>query len=66
MGQKIGRALGKFRLATGDLKRSIDREMTMADMGTDGTPPESTQARSVEKDAPAQAADDEVDETSAD
>ena len=27
VGRKVGRALGEFRRATGDLKRSIDREM---------------------------------------
>ena len=45
VGRKVGRALGEFRRATGDLKRSIDREMTMADMGV-SKPPESTSARS--------------------
>lgn len=45
VGRKVGRAMGEFRRATGDLKRSIDREMTMADMGADGSPPSSTQPR---------------------
>lgn len=52
MGRKIGRALGEFRRATGDLKRSIDREMTIADLGVSKTPPDSTRARSESK-APA-------------
>ena len=46
VGRKVGRALGEFRRATGDLKRSIDREMTMADMGVGTSTPESTQPRS--------------------
>ena len=29
VGRTIGRALGEFRRATGDLKRSLDREMTL-------------------------------------
>ena len=33
VGRKVGRALGEFRRATGDLKRTIDRELTVADMG---------------------------------
>lgn len=32
VGRKVGRALGEFRRATGDLKRTIDRELTMADL----------------------------------
>ena len=47
VGRKVGRALGEFRRATGDLKRSIDREITMADIGIDGSTPESTQPRNV-------------------
>jgi sec-independent protein translocase protein TatA len=47
VGRKVGRALGEFRRATGDLKRSIDREMTMADMGT-SEPPAATHSRSAE------------------
>ena len=46
VGRKLGRALGEFRRATGDLKRTIDREMTMADLDISKPPPESTQARS--------------------
>ena len=34
MGRTIGRALGEFRRATGDLKRSIDREMSEAETGS--------------------------------
>lgn len=29
IGRTIGKALGEFRQATGDLKRSLDREITM-------------------------------------
>lgn len=57
VGRKIGRALGEFRRATGDLKRSIDREMTMADLGTSKTPPSATRARS---EADAASASDEA------
>jgi sec-independent protein translocase protein TatA len=47
VGRKVGRALGEFRRATGDLKRSIDREMTIADMGV-SEPPKATHSRSAE------------------
>jgi TatA/E family protein of Tat protein translocase len=40
VGRKVGRALGEFRRATGDLKRTIDRELTMAEM----EPPEQARA----------------------
>ena len=46
VGRKVGRAMGEFRRATGDLKRSIDREMTRADMGGDRSTPASTRPRS--------------------
>jgi TatA/E family protein of Tat protein translocase len=52
VGRKVGRALGEFRRATGDLKRSIDREMTMADIGVNGSAPKSTQPRTAPDDAP--------------
>jgi len=58
VGRKVGRALGEFRRATGDLKRSIDREMTMADMGVGESTPESTQPRSASGDEKAYAADE--------
>lgn len=66
VGRKVGRALGEFRRATGDLKRSIDREITMADLGVDGSPPESTQPRASSEVEPAQASDDKADESSED
>jgi TatA/E family protein of Tat protein translocase len=73
VGRKVGRALGEFRRATGDLKRSIDREMTMADMGVGKSTPESTQPRSTpgpeEPKAGAEmypAGDEQVDESSED
>jgi TatA/E family protein of Tat protein translocase len=59
VGRKVGRALGEFRRATGDLKRSIDREMTMADMAVKGSPPESTQPRYETEQATAPVADAE-------
>lgn len=37
VGRTLGRALGEFRRATSDLKRSIDREMTV-DLTEDPTP----------------------------
>lgn len=46
VGRKVGRALGEFRRATGDLKRTIDREMTIADSDVSRPTPTSTQARS--------------------
>ena len=66
--RKVGRALGEFRRATGDLKRSIDREMTMADMGVKGSPPESTHPRyeTEQVTAPVADAKPSADELSAD
>ena len=73
VGRKVGRALGEFRRATGDLKRSIDREMTMADMGVGKSTPESTQPRSTpDPEEPTAGAemyptgDEQVDESSED
>ena len=37
VGRTLGRALGEFRRATTDLKRSFDREMTVTDL--DDEPP---------------------------
>ena len=38
VGRTLGRALGEFRRATSDLKRTIDREMTAADLADDPAP----------------------------
>jgi len=65
VGRKVGRALGEFRRATGDLKRTIDREMTMVDSDVSRPAPESTQARSEENvEVPSTAPANGADETS--
>jgi TatA/E family protein of Tat protein translocase len=42
IGRKLGRALGEFRRATGDLKRTFDQELTMSEVQRPArqTPPE--------------------------
>ena len=38
VGRTLGRALGEFRRATSDLKQTIDREITAADLTDDSAP----------------------------
>lgn len=45
LGKTIGKALGEFRRATTDLKRSIDAEMTTAEPTSQVAPPRPTVAR---------------------
>jgi sec-independent protein translocase protein TatB len=61
LGRTIGKALGEFRRATTDLKRSIDVEMTMAET-TSRPPAAAPVAPAVPRTAEPVAADEDEDE----